>query len=258
MPDFFDVFVFFEVAYESINFEGLVKLPHFDFGIGKIFESARFRNETRSPHSRYDGGELFGIAYDAGAFRLDAVVFGIGCHDRLFERRHVGNRTEIRNALVSEGKIRNRAGFTQSAAVFGKNVPYVRGRAVAVVGQPLRDDGDATGTVAFVVDFFDLRRVLVEARAAFDGTVDVFGRNVVLFGGGYGVGKVRILRRITSTLCGESNKFRVDAEDFSAEFRGEFLLALHDGSASHGNLTVIRYRKRDFSRSRTEGKSLYG
>jgi len=83
-----------------------------------------------------------------------------------------------------------------------------------------------------------LGRILVEAGTAADGTFDVVGGNVVLFGRDDGVGKVGIFRRFDPPLGGKRDEFGMNAENFPAGFRGDFLLALYYRSASHNDSTV--------------------
>lgn len=233
-----DVFVFAEIAYESINFKCLVKLPHLDFRIGKVFESVRFRSESGGRHPHDDGSEFFGIADDASAFWFDMVILGIGPHDRFLKSRHIHDRTEMGDALVPESEIRNRSRFSKTSAVLGKNMADVRGRSVTVIGQSLGDDGNSAKSVPFVVNLFDLGRILVKAGAAADGAIDIFGGDVILLRRRNGIGKVGILRRLASSLGSERDEFGVDAKNFPAGFCRDFFLALYYRSASHDDSTV--------------------
>ena len=76
---------------------------------------------------------------------------------------------------------RDGPGRAQVAAVLGERVPYVRGGAVAVVGQRLDQDRDALRAIALVDDRLVRGCVGVGARAARDRALDrVLGHRVRL------------------------------------------------------------------------------
>ncbi len=59
-------------------------------------------------------------------------------------------------------------------------MPNVRGRPVAVVGKRLGDNRDASGAVAFVVDFLDLESPFLGTASTGYRPLDIFIRDVGL------------------------------------------------------------------------------
>src|SRR5271156_7013840 len=76
---------------------------------------------------------------------------------------------------------RDRAGLGKVAAALGEGRPHLAGRAVAVVGQHLDDDGDAAGAVALVAGFLIALRIA--AGRLLDGALDIVLRHVFGAGG---------------------------------------------------------------------------
>lgn len=115
-------------------------------------------------------------------------------------------------------------------------MPNVRGRSVTVVGKRFGDNRNASWTVSFVVDFFDLERPFLGPASAGYRPLDILVRNVGLLRRRNRFGKGGIFGWIRSPLGGEGDELRVDRENLPAFFRVLFFLFLYDRSASHGSL----------------------
>ena len=122
----------------------------------------------------------------------------------------------MKNPLVPEGEVRNGTRLPEASPVLQKDVADVRRRTIAIVGESFGNDSDASRTIPFVVDFFDLSGVLIESGAPADGTLDVLLGKALLFRVLDHFGQERILVGIRSALGGEGNEFGMDGESFAA------------------------------------------
>src|SRR3546814_2267716 len=93
------------------------------------------------------------------------------CSSDLEDRRgrgDLGRISDDAHAVEHEG---DRTRLSQGAAVLAEGGAHLAGRAVAIVGQRLDDDGDAAGAVAFVAHLFIVGVVLAAGRTL-DGPLD--------------------------------------------------------------------------------------